>query len=136
MKPLCSTSKLRIPIIVRVPAQLKHSPSWLYITCGAKNTGVQCMRSPYQVQKFTNALHSYHIDKAIEFYTSNAAYSPHLARLLFQLSRLQTQTGDPSAKSTLHNAFAIRGRITSNGNRFAEELVEADFDELVGIWER
>ncbi len=98
--------------------------------------GVQRMRSSYQVQKFTKALHSHHIDKAIDFYASNAAYSPHLARLLFQVSRLQTQVGDPRTKSTLHNAFAIRSRITSNGNRFAEELVEADFDELVGIWER
>ena len=94
------------------------------------------MRSPYKVRKLTNALHSYHFDKAIEFYASSAAYSPHLARVVFQLSRMQTQTGDPSAKSTLHNAFAIRGRVLPNGTRFAEELVEADFDELVGIWER
>ena len=72
----------------------------------------------------------------MDLYASNTAYSTHLARLVFQRSKIQTLTGDPGAKLTLHSAFAIRGRIRSSGNRFAEELSEMDFDELVGIWER
>ena len=72
----------------------------------------------------------------MEFYTSDAAYSPHLARLLFQRSRIQTLNGIAGAKSTLHRAFVILSRISSNNNRFAEELTGADFDALVGIWER
>ena len=72
----------------------------------------------------------------MQLYASNPAYNPHLARLMFQRSRIQTLTGDSSAKSTLHRAFAIRGRIGANDDRFAEELSEADFDALVGIWER
>lgn len=74
----------------------------------------------------------------MKIYTSDAAYTPHLARLLFQQSRIQTLTGDPNAKTTLHIAFTTRGRLVSAWNdlRFAEDLSEADFDELIGIWER
>lgn len=85
-------------------------------------------------QNYERATH--HIDEAMQLYASNPAYNPHLARLMFQRSRIQTLTGDSSAKSTLHRAFAIRGRIGANDDRFAEELSEADFDALVGIWER
>ena len=72
----------------------------------------------------------------MEIYARNAAYNPHLARLLFQKSRIQALTGDRNAKSTLHSAFAVRGKGVANDNRFAEDLSEADFDELIGIWER
>ena len=75
------------------------------------------------------------------FYDRDPAYKPHYARLLFQKSRIQTLTGDPSADLTLHTAFAIRvtirgGVLGPNDKQFPEELSEADFDELVGIWER
>ena len=81
-------------------------------------------------------LTSSHADESMRLYADKAVYSPHLARLLFQRSRIQAQVGDPSAKSTLHSAFAILKRVRPNEGRFAEELSEADFDELVGIWER
>ena len=86
--------------------------------------------------RLANAAHSFHIDKAMQIYASDTAYSPHLARLVFQQSRIETLTGDRNAKSTLHSAFAIRGRTVANEDRFAEDLAEADFDELIGIWER
>lgn len=79
---------------------------------------------------------TYYIDGATQLYASSAAYSPHFARLLFQRSKIQALTGDPSAKPTLHSAFAIRRRIRPYDNRFAEELTETDFDDLIGIWEK
>lgn len=88
------------------------------------------------MQTQANAPYSHHVDQAIQLYAGKAAHNPQLARLLFQRSRIQTLTGDPSAKSTLHGAFALLKTIRPNEGRFAEELSEADFDELVGIWER
>ena len=91
---------------------------------------------PWQMQELADSAHRYHVDEAMQLYGSHAAYHPKLARLVFQRSRIKTLTGSPSAKLTLHSAFSIRRQIRPTGNRIAEEMTEADFDELVGIWER
>lgn len=94
------------------------------------------MKLPWQLQKRTNAPARYHLDGGMQLYASSAIYTPQVGRLVFQRSRIQTLTGDPRAQSTLHGAFVIRRRIMPYDNQFAEELTEADFDKLVGIWER
>ena len=80
--------------------------------------------------------HSHHIDEATQYYGSKPNCDPHLARLLFQRSRIQTLTADSGAMSSLHDAFAIRAALRPDDKRSAEELTEADFDDLVGMWER
>ena len=91
---------------------------------------------PVTDRRPANALSSHNLDEAKQFYSSDAAYDPHLARVVFQQSILQAMTGDKSTKSTAHAALAIRRRVIPEENRFAEDLSEADFDELVTIWER
>ena len=72
----------------------------------------------------------------MQFYKSDTAYESHLARVIFQQSRIQAVFGYESANLTLHKAFKVRGGVRPNESRFAEELSEADFDDLVGMWER
>lgn len=91
---------------------------------------------PDRPRKDTDAPHSHHTDEATLFYGSENAYEPHLARLFFQRSKIETLTGSSGANSFLHTAVALRGRIKPEDKRSAEELSEADFDELVGIWEK
>ena len=80
------------------------------------------------------------LDKAEQFYKSDAAYIPHLARVVFQRSRVQHLTRDMGEMKTYFDAFAlraaIRGAIKAEDKPYEDKLTEADFDELVGIWER
>ena len=80
---------------------------------------------------------SHHIDEALEYYYSRKPdCDPHLARLYFQESRIPTLTVGTGATRFLRRAFAIRAALRPDDKRCAEELTEADYDELVGVWER
>ena len=89
-----------------------------------------------ECESHAHTLHSHHLDEATQYYGSKPGYDPHFARLLFQRSRIQTLTAGPGAQSFLHDAFAIRVAMRPHDKRSAEEMTEADFDELVGLWER
>ena len=89
-----------------------------------------------EFESHAHTLRSHLLDQATQHYGSKPVSDAHLARLLFQRSRIQTLTARPGAKKNLHDAFMIRLILRPNDKRSAEELTEADFDELVELWER
>ena len=66
----------------------------------------------------------------------NPGQESQLARVFFQQASLETLTRGSQAADMLDHAFALSAPHRPDDGRAAEELTEADFDELIGLWER
>ena len=89
-----------------------------------------------ECKSHAHTLHSRHNYQAQQYYSGKPECEPHLARLFFQRSRILKLTDNSDMKVPLNRAFSIRRAIRPDDKRSADELTEADFDELVGLWER
>lgn len=77
------------------------------------------------------------IDQAIQILKYSIYHKGEHARALFLQSRIFQSAGDnAAAQDGLNKSVAIRRQIVENDLRQAEEMSEADFDDMVVIWRR